>query len=939
MGTFSKPVWTEQGPGPLALPMAGYSEAAGAIQAVAPDPVDPDRVFVATVGSGIWLSTDAVSAVQPTWTPLTDQQPSLSMSAIAFSPLDPNRNTLFAGCGATSHSDPLVGANSGPLLGLLMTTDGGGTWTEIARSTFQRVTITRILPTEQITQLGQVILVATWGAGLLRSADGGQSWIKVVGLGDDHVADVVADPLDPQRVYAATWSGVFRSDDGGDQNWTDIGAGLGKLPPYPIIKFSFSKVTDLSGSRRLYAVVGKWNSGSGLFFTTDAGASWTNLGLPPDTSLPAPPMAASPLYPETVFCISDNGGHWLVTGGAGTAPAQWTQIDLAGANGTAPHIDGRDCAFSADPNVMFETDDGGIYRLVNPHGMLDAPARVWQPAVGNLRIAEFHAIAYDSANHVLFGATQDNSVPQQTAPDAIAWGINERPARDGFEVGVDNAAQGGSVHYSSQQYLFEARRRTYASPTQVTLDVAIPFIINGTGGLKYNDVEGALTPDIKDDLGTVRWNQSWVVNAVAGNRILLGTDYLYESFDRGDTFDSLGGLTKNKNGEWIPDNRLGSVSAYAYGHLTNPDVIWVGAGGKLLLRSGGQGLPAVVAAYPGSTPAGIALGSDWRWAYVLDDQGRVFRTLDAGTNFQELTGNLPTLTGDVRTIEAFTAHGEVIFVAGYGGVFACKNPRTGKFAFWQKHGNNFPNAVVTGLHYSAADDVLIAGTLGRGAFSLKKVTDTVTGGPRLTILPSTQSSCLGGWLADSTGVFSAYITDAADLTPPLTFEWAEHGAASTSQVLPSQLVVKMPPAGQEVDVMLTVTDATGFKLFAAVSDTTVTSQVLQLRDKLCELIKKIKMTAIFNWPIDPLGPPIQPGDGPLTREVYSAAEVVVRELGSVLVHLSREDGREVAHAARAFAVEPQAEAWKRAYPSAEDGKYIIPLRAETRAGAAKTRSE
>ncbi len=102
------------------------------------------------------------------------------MSAIAFSPLDANRNTLFAGCGATSHSDPNIGPSSGPLFGLLKTTDGGQTWIELARNTFQGLTIARILPTRQMTKKGQILLVATWGGGLQRSPDDGQTWSQVV---------------------------------------------------------------------------------------------------------------------------------------------------------------------------------------------------------------------------------------------------------------------------------------------------------------------------------------------------------------------------------------------------------------------------------------------------------------------------------------------------------------------------------------------------------------------------------------------------------------------------------------------------------------------------------------------------------------------------------------------------------------------------------------
>src|SRR5438874_10707553 len=78
---FQKPVWIEQGPGPLALPMANYNKAAGAVQAIVVDPVTPDRVFVATVGGGVWMSNNAL-AVDPSWIPLTDHAPSLTMSAL-----------------------------------------------------------------------------------------------------------------------------------------------------------------------------------------------------------------------------------------------------------------------------------------------------------------------------------------------------------------------------------------------------------------------------------------------------------------------------------------------------------------------------------------------------------------------------------------------------------------------------------------------------------------------------------------------------------------------------------------------------------------------------------------------------------------------------------------------------------------------------------------
>ncbi len=70
---------------------------AGAIQAVAVNPLNADQVFVGTVNGGVWR-TDDINATQninghnvpfPTWTPLTDQFPSLSISSLAFANTQP----------------------------------------------------------------------------------------------------------------------------------------------------------------------------------------------------------------------------------------------------------------------------------------------------------------------------------------------------------------------------------------------------------------------------------------------------------------------------------------------------------------------------------------------------------------------------------------------------------------------------------------------------------------------------------------------------------------------------------------------------------------------------------------------------------------------------------------------------------------------------------
>src|SRR6266540_5995296 len=108
------PDWVDQGPGPIEngnnviLTLPGQnSPQDGAVHAIAADPSNANRIFIATVNGGLWRSTNATFSrfdgadndgdgvndeadETPTWTPLTDQYPSLSFGAIALSPLDPN---------------------------------------------------------------------------------------------------------------------------------------------------------------------------------------------------------------------------------------------------------------------------------------------------------------------------------------------------------------------------------------------------------------------------------------------------------------------------------------------------------------------------------------------------------------------------------------------------------------------------------------------------------------------------------------------------------------------------------------------------------------------------------------------------------------------------------------------------------------------------------
>jgi hypothetical protein len=229
----------------------------------------------------------------------------------------------------------------------------------------------------------------------------------------------------------------------------------------------------------------------------------------------------------------------------------------------------------------------------------------------------------------------------------------------------------------------------------------------------------------------------YVLNKVNPKRMLLGTTVLYESGNQGDDFIYPNGLTS-----------VGSVTALAYGGYLQtdtglepaPDVAYVGtagnnsSGNRLFLRQVANGQFNPVAGYPGSTPRAIVLDpSDWKTVYVLDSNSRkVYRTLDATAAnpiWQDITGNL-TSTGGLgvtgfRSIEIIGSGANAgIFIGARGGVYATDNVQ-GSNTSWVRFGTGLPNVQVTGLVYNSTDNVLVVGTIGRGAWLVRNASSFV----------------------------------------------------------------------------------------------------------------------------------------------------------------------------------------------------------------------
>src|SRR2546421_12902407 len=79
--------WVPIGPAPILSGLTpGSMPVTGRIAAIAASPTDPNTIYVGAAAGGVWKTVDGGTS----WTPLTDNQATLSTGAIAIAPTNPN---------------------------------------------------------------------------------------------------------------------------------------------------------------------------------------------------------------------------------------------------------------------------------------------------------------------------------------------------------------------------------------------------------------------------------------------------------------------------------------------------------------------------------------------------------------------------------------------------------------------------------------------------------------------------------------------------------------------------------------------------------------------------------------------------------------------------------------------------------------------------------
>ncbi|HNV77578.1 MAG TPA: glycosyl hydrolase [Gemmatimonadaceae bacterium] len=363
--------------------------------AVAGSAQRPLEYWMGTTGGGVYKTTDAGMS----WQPATDRYFGGTIGAIAVDHLNPDIVWVGGGetdiRGNTSHGD-----------GLWKTTDGGRTWQMLGFKE-EYISTIRIHPTNpSIAYIGVFgdVFKATSNRGVYKTTDGGKTFSKVLFVNDSSgVIDIAMDVTNPEILYVAMWqawrapwgmssgglhSGLYKTTDGG-ATWSNLVKTAKGLPQGNIGKIGLT-VSPVN-PQLVWALI-EHDSG-GVYKSNDGGANWRYINR--ERKLRQRAWYYSQIYADpkdTNIVYGLNVGFFRSNDGGKTFPASINP----------PHGDNHDLWIAPNDNQrMVQGNDGGA-------NVSFTAGRAW--TAQTFPTAQFyHVTTTNDWPYNICGAQQDNS--------------------------------------------------------------------------------------------------------------------------------------------------------------------------------------------------------------------------------------------------------------------------------------------------------------------------------------------------------------------------------------------------------------------------------------------------------------------------------------------------------------------------------------------------
>ena len=688
----------------------GPANMGGRINDFAVVEADPNIVFAATASAGVWRTTN--NGV--TWEPVFDEQPVSSIGDIAVASSDPS--IVWVGSGESNNRQSSSWGN-----GVYKSTDGGDSWTNVGLEDTLHIGRIVIHPTNP-----EVVYVAAtghlWGPnddrGLYKTTDGGQTWTNTLFIDrDTGMTDVAMDPVSPGTLYAASYQRrrtAFGFSGGGP------GSGIYKTTNGGE---SWRRLTDglpdgitgrvgldiyRSDPRIVYAVV--QNANGGMFRSDDRGESWTRMSDTNPRPMYYSQIRIDPLNDQRIWAA---GARMVYSQDGGkTFVDDWVQT-----------IHGDFHALwinPADSNHMLAGSDGGV------HYSYDR-GRTWD-FVNTMALGQFYEIGYDMETpYNIYGGLQDNG----------SWG---GPVRTLYRRGITNEdwvrVGGGDGFY------------TQVDPN----DPTTVYVESQNGNVSRLDLETSerksIRPEPEDESERYRfdWNSPILISPHNSQTIYYGGNRLFKSTDRGDTWTTTDDLSKDQDRDEMPimgvevtddtPSRHDGISTF--GQIISisesprrEGVLYVGTddGNVQVSQDGGTSWQEVAGLIP-DLPEGTYVSrvqasyhADTRVYATMDGHRSddysvyVYVSEDSGDSWRSLASNIP----DGHTMNVIREHPRnenLLVLGGEFGAYITIN----RGEEWHQIKGAVPTVPVDDIAIHSRDNDLILGTHGRSIWVLDDMT-------------------------------------------------------------------------------------------------------------------------------------------------------------------------------------------------------------------------
>jgi photosystem II stability/assembly factor-like uncharacterized protein len=527
-------------------------------------------------------------------------------------------------------------------------------------------------------------------------------------------------------------SALYKSSDGGD-HWTKLTGGLptGELGRIGISIYRKDPrivYASIEQGLRYNASTAYEERRAGVYRSNDKGATWKHMSDWNPRPTYSSQIRVDPNDDQRIYMVSysysDNGGETFV------APRQ--------------SLHGDDRMVWIDPHDsrhLIKADDGGV-------GISYDRGVKWI-YVTSLPVSQWYHVAVDMRKpYWVYGGLQDNGCWRGPSATYFSSGVtNDDWIRtcggDGFKSAAD--PNDDRTFYSESQYLGLLRNDSVTNEQRnIRPDQKRGFIQDRRNWTTWGKT-GVAEPELGNAMAPANWDAPFILSPHDSKTLYAGTNQLWKSTDRGDTWTALGDMTTGVDRSrlrvmgQLPSETTLSLDDGAPYYPTVTEIaespmrrglLYVGTddGNVQVTQDDGRHWANLAKRFPNLPESmwvsGIeASRHDAATAYVSFDGHRsndfanyLYRSTDSGNSWTSITSDMPPHRV-IHAVHEDPKNANLLYAATESGLYASVD--TG--AHWFEFRSNMPRVPVYDLVVHPRDNDLVLATHGRGVWILDDV--------------------------------------------------------------------------------------------------------------------------------------------------------------------------------------------------------------------------